>query len=496
MHNELDYKQYIRKFATSEILKHYSKESIEIYKNSEYGVKYEEVPLYNKKTGVQIGTHTFFITPWELLEICFNSIKYGNDYRNNKIDKEDNKDAHYNIISKTKQRSEALESASDFSREDILKHMICISNMEFDLEIINIRNKFNRIHHIMIEINKSPNYPQSNDVCYIDFSEKFKEITNLDYYTYTKGYFLICILAIAGNDSDILSLISRLECELSVFGITKEQLLDIISLQAREYEFYKRYDNWNILKYYPIVKTQKEHRYIISNMSALLNCFSEYMYWTIRNYYCNLGSRDFTAYFGHCFEYYLRDLFDTYNINAQKLIEDQIKKKPDWKLETENYVFYIEQKASLYPMDTRSITSNKRIKTLDNYIKSNIIKAFTQLNSHSETTEKPIIRMCLMFENINFPETVQELALAQVDLKSEEHLNWIISINEFEKLMYILSTDVEKFNIIIDKKIELERTKSNDGRGFDTLLKDESNDFINNKINYFDNIREAMKFNK
>lgn len=102
-----------------------------------------------------------------------------------------------------------------------------------------------------------------------------------------------------------------------------------------------------------------------------------------------------------------------------------------------------------------------------------------------------------MLEKINFPETVQELALAQVDLKSEEHLNWIISINEFEKLMYILSTDVEKFNVIIDKKIELEKIKSNDGRGFDTLLRDELNDFISNKINYFDNnITEYFKNNK
>lgn len=493
MYNEIEYKQYVRKFSTQDVLEHYSKESIDIYKNQEYGVKYEEIPIYNKKTGVRIGSQKLLITQWELLEICFNAIKFSNDYnRNSKIDI----DAHYNLIIKTKQRSEKLESATNLNNDEILKHVICIGNMEFDLEKINIRNKFNRIYYIMIEINKNSNYSQSKEVCYIDFSKKFKELTNLDYNTYTRGYFFICILAIAGNDSDILPLINRVECDLSVFGITKEQLLDIISLQAREQEFYKKYDNWNILKYYPIVKTQKNQRYIISNISALLNCFSEYMYWTIRNYYCNIESRDFTTYFGHCFEYYLNELFDTYNIKAQKLIEVQIEKRPDWKLETEKYVFYIEQKASLYPMDTRSITSNKRIKTLDKYIKSNIVKAFTQLNSYSEETEKPIIRICLMFENIDLPETVQELALSQVDLKSEEYLNWIISINEFEKLMYILSTDIEKFNIIIDKKIELEKNKSKNGRGFDTLLKNELNDFINNKINYFDRIREDIKSNK
>ena len=44
-------------------------------------------------------------------------------------------------------------------------------------------------------------------------------------------------------------------------------------------------------------------------------------------------------------------------------------------------------------MDTRSIISKKRINILDNYIKSNITKAFIQLNSYDEPTGKIIIRM-------------------------------------------------------------------------------------------------------
>lgn len=488
MHDETEYKQYIRKFATDEVLEHYSKESIDIYKNREFGVKYEEVPFYNRKSGTKIGVQQFLITQWELLEICFNSIKYGNDYRNTKIDR----DSHYNIISKTKIRSEKLENALELSQDDLLKHMICITNMEFDLETINIKSKFNRIYYIMTIINKNPNYNQTDEVCYIDFSKKFKEITSLDYDIYTKGYFLICILVIVAGDSDLLSVIDLIDFDLKIFGITKEQLLYIISLQAKEYNFYKKYDNWNILKYFPIVKTNKKQKYIISNISALLNCFSEYMYWTIRNHYCNSNSRSFTTYFGHCFEFYLKELFDTYNISAQKLIENQKEKKPDWRLETSDYIFYIEQKASLYPMDTRSIISKKRINTLDNYIKSNITKAFIQLNSYDEPTEKIIIRMCLMFENINIPETIQDLVLPQINLKGEEYLNWIISINEFEKLMYILSNDKEKFNNVIIEKIGLEKTKSNSGRSFDKLLSKENNDFIDNKINYFDNIKKGF----
>ena len=491
MHDETEYKQYIRKFATCDVLEHFSKESINIYNDTELGGKFEKVDLYDKSTGTKIGTHQFHIAQWDLLEICFNSIKYSNDFRNGEIDRNN----YYNLILATQKQEEILENASELiSADNILKHLLCIANMEFDLEKITMKNRFNRIYHIMTNINKNPKYNQTDKVCYIDFSKKFYEITSFDYDTYAKGYFIICALVIGFKEPDILSIIERIDFDISIFGITKEQLMSILSLQSRDYEFYKKYDNWNILKYFPIVKTKKNSKFIISNLSALLICFSESMYWTIRDYYCEQNSRNFTSYFGHCFEFYLNELFETYDINAEKLEEDVVKKRPDWRLETSDYIFYIEQKASLYPMDTRSIISKKRINILDNYIKSNITKAFIQLNSYDEPTGKIIIRMCLMFENINIPEIIQDLVLPQINLKGEEYLNWIISINEFEKLIYILSNDKEKFNNIIKEKIELEKSKSNSGRGFDKLLSEEKNDFIINKINYFDN--NIMKYLK
>lgn len=490
MYDDSEYRQNIRKYATCDVLKHYAKESIDVYNNTGNNVKFENVPIYNKKTGTRIKIHRFNIAQWDLLEICFNSIKYSNDYRNKEIDS----NAHYNLINLTKIRSEKLENAISLSKENIIQHLLCIANMEFDLEQITIKNKFNRIYHIMTNINKNPKYNQTEKVCYINFSKEFYKITGFDYDTYIRGYFIICALVIGLKEPDILSIIERIDFDISSFGITKKQLLKIISFQSRKYEFYRSYDNWNILKYFPIVQTTKESRYIVSNISALLICFPESMYWTIRNYYCEIESRNFTSYFGYCFEFYLDELFKTYNINAQKLKETNNEKRPDWKLETEKYIFYIEQKAGLYPMETRSIISKKRLDTLNNYINLNIKKAFVQLNNYSEKTDKKIIRICLTFEMIYFPEEVQELVLHKIKLMGEEYLNWIISINEFEKLIYMLSIDKNKFNNIIDKKIELEKNKSKDGRGFDSLLEKEKNDYISNKINYFDDyIRKYKK---
>ena len=230
-----------------------------------------------------------------------------------------------------------------------------------------------------------------------------------------------------------------------------------------------------------------QDKYIITNIPALLISFSEFIYWTIRNYYNSIESRDFTTYFGHCFEYYLNDFFIEYNINAEKIDEDN-DKKPDWKIETNNYIFLIEQKAGLYPMDTRSITSNNRFDALNSYLKNNLEKAFIQLNNYKIKSNKIIIRICLTFEQIYMTELVQEIVLPTISNITDQHLNWIVPINEFEKLFIILSEDEDKFNSIIEEKIRLEKNLDKNGRGFDKLLETYKNKYTNEKIDYFHQI--------
>ena len=481
-----DYKQYIRRFSTYDILDYFSKISIDIYKNCYKGVKViKDKPFYSKKTGMKMGTHTFIITQWELLEICFNAIKYGNDYRNNLITENE----FYTLINKTKILSEKLENAKSFKNDDIFKHLICITNMEFDFENLNIQSKFNRLYHMMTIINQNKKYDQTNKVNYIDFKKKFYEITDIEYDKYIKCYMIIVLLASSGKNTNIMEIIDSINFDITKLGFTKDDMKLIIQLQSKEYSFYKDKDNWNFLKYNPIVHSSRfKEKYIIANISALMISFSEFMYWTIRNYYCNIGSNDFTNYFGHCFEYYLNDFFEFYNIKHYKIPETN-DKVPDWKVETNDYIFLIEQKSALYPLNTRSITSDDRIKVLDKYISDNIKNAFVQLNNYDINSTKTIIRICLMLEDINIPDTVQDIVLKEIkNKKGHDYLNWIVSIDDFEKLFSMLSRNEKKFNDLIENKIKLEKSKSNKGRGFDILLSSYKNEYITNKINYFKQI--------
>lgn len=448
----LEYQQFIRRFPTYNILEYFSSESMDIYKNYKMGIKIQNVPYYDKKTGYKIGETQFYITQWDLLEICFNSIKYGNDYRNKLVDKNE----FYNLLNITKKISEKLENANALKNDDLYKHIICLSNMEFDFETPNIQNRFNRLYQIMTIINNMKKYDQTKKVNYINFEKKFKEITNIDYDKYIKCYMFIVILSTTRKNTNIMDLINDIKFDVSKLGFTKDDMKNIITTQSREYAFYRNFDNWNILKYNPIVHSDRfPNRYIITNIPALLLSFSEFMYWTIRNYYRNLKKLDFTNYFGHCFEFYLDEFLNHYKIKHEK-IDESSDKMPDWKIETSQYIFLIEQKAAVYPIDTRTITSKNRIKLLNKYLDENIGKAFIQLNNYKISSNKKVIRICLTFEYLYFTENIQELVLPKI-ITDYEYLNWVVPIDDFEKLFIILISNEQEFNQIIEKKIELKK---------------------------------------
>ncbi len=478
------YIKLIRKYPTYKLLNYLYLESIDIFENHENGFKFEIAPVYNIKTKKKIKDYRFDIGQWDLIEISFNSIKYGTDYRNTTIDRT----AFYTLLDKNRHMSELLEDAENIGSDNILKHIMCISNMQFDLEQLHIKKRFNRLYHIMMCINKNKEYDQTKNVCYINFEEKFEEIIGIKYTKYLKCYIFLLLITISYKSNNIMELIDIIDIDEEQLGFSKDDVKKLIMLEAKEYDFYKNNYNWNILKYNPIVKSDRlKDNYLITNVPALLITFSEFMYWRIRNYYKEIDSNDFTNYFGHCFEYYLDEFLNYYKINHDKIIEGD-DKKPDWKIETSNYLFLIEQKAALFPINTRTITIGSRIKELDKYLKNNIENAFEQLNNYNETTKKIIIRICLTFEKIHITETVQELVIPNVKNVKEEYLNWLIPIDDFEKLFIILSDNELEFNKIIEKKIKLEKEKYKNGRGFDTLLENYSNDYIFKHINKFDEL--------
>lgn len=486
-------KRYIRKFKTCELIDFFSKESIDSYQTDKKAVTVIDIPYYSQKSGIKLGSTHFCYGQWELVQVCYYAIKYSNDFRGKNVNQSD----FYYLINENKIYDEIMEKADKFSDDvKLFEHLQCMSNIQFDFQTLHVSSRFNRLYEIMIKINKNSNYCQTKEVCYINFEKVFKEITGIEIFKFINIYFFLILLSSTRMNTNIYDIIKDIKFDIEKIGFSKKDISDVIELQSRDYEFYKNGDNWNLLKFYPIVKTKTgDNNYIISNIYSLLYSFPESIYWIIRNHYKDINSSDFTNYFGYCFECYLHQLFERYEINYNKLEESKVKgiKTPDWKVETNKYIFIIEQKSALFPISTRTSTKEERFTALESYINNNIIKAFKQLDLYSvECSSKTIIRICLAFEKIYVEENMKAIIERKMKFNSDIDLNWIVNIDEFEILMQLLNEDENKFNQIIQKKIELEKNRDKNGRSFEKILKGEEYKYIH-ELNHFERLEKELK---
>lgn len=485
------YENIIRKYNTKELLKFFSKMSILSYKideNNRRGYTIIDLPYYIKRTGKQGMIKNVGYGQWELLQICYSAIKYSNDYRGKDVDNL----SFYNLIEENRIYTEKLELAKSMNELMIFEHLQCLTNIQFDFQVLNITRRFNRMYEIMININKSKKYSQGKDVSYIDFDKVFKDITGISIKKFIDIYFFFILFSSGRNETNLNSFINDIKFDIEKIGFSKDDIVKVVEMQGKDYKFYRDSDNWNLLRFYPIVKTGED--YIISNIYALLIGFPESIYWILRNHYNKLKSRDFTSYFGKCFEFYLNEIFDYYSIKYEKLPERNEIKTPDWKIETDKYILLVEQKAALFPIDARVATGKERYKKLEEYLENNVVKAFKQLNVYEvENIKKTVIRICLTFEKIYMEENAKYIVEQKMNFKTNKDLNWIVTIDEFEVLMDLLSKDEERFNDIINKKIDLEFKQDENGRGFEKLLYGMESDYVMKKIDHFHNLADKLK---
>lgn len=182
-------------------------------------------------------------------------------------------------------------------------------------------------------------------------------------------------------------------------------------------------------------------------------------------------------------------------MNFEKLVEsnEQNKKTPDWKLETNKYIFLIEQKSALLPIDARTSDKEERFEKLENYLKNNIVKGFKQLNKYKiNNNNKKIIRICLTLEKLYIGDNIIDIIEKDINFTFDKNMNWVISISEFEILIDLLKCNEEKFNEIIEKKLVLDIKEQRYKKNIENLLEGYKCDYIENKINYRDLILEEI----
>ena len=281
-----------------------------------------------------------------MVQICYSSIKYSNDYRGDKVDES----SFYHLISENRIYQQKIENIKETDNIKVFEHLQCLTNIQFDYQVLDLFNQFNRMYQIMVCINKDSNYNQTKEVCYINFENKFEEITEIGLNKFINIYLLLILFSTVRVNANMFDIIKDIQFDTQKLGFSKDDMIKVISLMSRDYNFYRQSDNWNSLRFYPIVRTDKDNnKFIISNIYSLLLSLPNTIYWTIRNYYHDINSSEFMIYFGKCFEYYLEELLNYYNIKHEKLKESKKQgvKMPDWKIETEKFIFLVRTKISI-----------------------------------------------------------------------------------------------------------------------------------------------------
>lgn len=214
----------------------------------------------------------------------------------------------------------------------------------------------------------------------------------------------------------------------------------------------------------PLIKTS-DGNYLLSNIYLYIFTFLEFPYWVIKDYYLQLGSREFTSAYGECFEIYFQELLAEYldSDMYERVPEERKKKRADWKLEIGGYKILVEQKSSV-----ASILSKQQFPDIDKtelFIKRNWLAAINQLyNTEKDYNDGEYIKIILVADDYYMDEVLDCVFDIDENCPANDGRYWLVSIDMMEVLLHTFINSPDKFSQIMDEKNRLELSHSKEGR--------------------------------
>ena len=208
----------------------------------------------------------------------------------------------------------------------------------------------------------------------------------------------------------------------------------------------------------PFIQTQKG-LILSSNAFLILMLLANSLYWLTRDFYCEKYKNDkskaqyFPNNFGYVFEEYVKDLANQY-FDASKWyrIEEEKHNQADFFFDFGMLCMIIETKSSLLQLNAKQQVP--QIDLIEKY-GENIKKAYIQLDSSYQNIKnsisKPILKIILIYDefidasicNMAFPEHV-----------NNDPTCILMTIEDFEILMYLYKTKDEKLEKILNTILE------------------------------------------
>ncbi len=250
-------------------------------------------------------------------------------------------------------------------------------------------------------------------------------------------------------------------------GITESELHAVFDRYTKNAEDVKKSKLQRQFFYsYPFIYL--DGLYYAVNPYLLFSLICNAYYWVLRNRFCRLNRSDFISSYGAYFEKYVNEIMgrclQSDSFEKIPVSENQGDKRADWYIHLEDYHILVEQKSTI------SVLKIKQSQPDLNEIKKHVIKVWGEAVEQLKNTEEVLsipncLKMILVYDDYFKPECLDELFRLRQDLQNDGRY-CLITIREFEMLMMLYSQDKDTFKIVMNNKIQAERTESKEGREF------------------------------
>ena len=212
--------------------------------------------------------------------------------------------------------------------------------------------------------------------------------------------------------------------------------------------------------------------YVSVNPFLLLCTFVNSNFWVIRNKYMNAGkdTQRFTNAFGNYFEIYLEEVLQNCLSKEQfeNIPEAKNGKRADWYVNIGGYHFLIEQKSTISMLGIKQ--SHPDVEAMKRHILKNWGEAVEQLEETQRFYKLDnAIKIILVYEDYYNSVCLDTLFDLSPGLTNDNNY-WLVSIQDFERLIYTYKTNPSMFSKIVQEKIEAEMTHSTNGRDLSMFL--------------------------
>jgi len=243
-------------------------------------------------------------------------------------------------------------------------------------------------------------------------------------------------------------------------GVDNKLVNELLQDYVSEYETVRR-STLKARQLYltPVLRSTQNELLITSAFLIARKAFTN-LYWETRRLCLSAGATELNLALGEAFERYVDELLEHYLPNEEyhRLRPSAKRKRADLIVMTKEYQLLIEQKFAMLNISQQDIQFD--LERVDSWLLAYVQAARQLEQTENELAQdgRPVVKLILFFDNLYIADgLVKERVAGILKRKGEVPLSlknvFMISIDEFERLIQVISKNVDVADRVMGEKI-------------------------------------------